>query len=277
VVHLSQKRLKCHHCGHEQKIPLQCPSCGNADLSPVGQATQRLEQTLAKIFPMAKIARVDRDSVRNKDTLTTLLTKVQNKEIDILVGTQMLAKGHDFPSLTLVGVIDTDTALFSPDFRAAERLFSQLMQVAGRAGRADLAGEVLIQTTFPQHTLFQALRSQDYAAYANELLEERILMQLPPSRYFALLKAEASDFNLVNLFLNIAANAARNLSNELTIYDPVRPQMERLKGMERGHLLMQAESRQALQRLLNHWMPFLRAEKSNDKIRWALDIDPLEF
>jgi primosomal protein N' (replication factor Y) (superfamily II helicase) len=277
VVHLSQKRLKCHHCGHEQKIPLQCPSCGNPDLSPIGLATQRLQQTLATLFPNAKIARVDRDSVRNKDALTDILTQVQNKEIDILVGTQMLAKGHDFAHLTLVGVIDTDTALFSPDFRASERLFSQLMQVSGRAGRAKIAGEVLIQTAFPQNALFDALRSQDYATYADELLNERATMQFPPTSYFALLKAESSDIKQVNQFLNIAANLARALSNEVRIYDPVRPQMERLKSMERAHLLLQANSRAALQRLLKVWMPQLRAEKLASKIRWALDIDPLEF
>jgi len=277
VVHLSQKRLKCHHCGHEQKIPLQCPSCGNPDLSPIGQATQRLEQTLTMLFPGARIARVDRDSVRNKDVLTNLLTQVQNKEIDILVGTQMLAKGHDFPHLTLVGVIDTDTALFSPDFRASERLFSQLMQVSGRAGRAEIAGEVLIQTAFPQHALFDALKNQNYATYADDLLDERAVMHFPPTSYFALLKAEASDFKQVSQFLNIATNLARTISKEVTIYDPVRPQMERLKNMERGQLLLQATSRQILQRLLKIWMPRLREEKSASKIRWALDIDPIEF
>ncbi len=277
VVHLSQKRLKCHHCGYEQKIPVQCPSCGNADLSPLGHATQRLEQTLNAAIPEAKIARVDRDSMRNKDALTTLLTQVQNKEIDILVGTQMLAKGHDFPHLTLVGVIDTDTALFSPDFRASERLFSQLMQVSGRAGRAEIAGEVLIQTAFPQHALFDALKAQDYASYADVLLNERVSMQFPPTSYFALLKVEASDFAQVAQFLNMASNLARAISNEVTIYDAVRPQMERLKGMERGQLLLQANNRVALQRLLKIWIPQLRAEKLSTKIRWALDIDPLEF
>ena len=188
---------------------------------------------------------------------------------------------HDFPHLTLVGVIDTDTALFSPDFRAAERLFAQLMQVSGRAGRAEIAGEVLIQTTFPQHALFDALKAQDYATYADELLNERTTMQFPPTSYFALLKAEASDFSQVAQFLNLAASLARatlkTTSNEVTIYDAVRPQMERLKGMERAHLLLQANSRAALQRLLKTWMPQLRAEKLASKIRWALDIDPLEF
>jgi len=277
VVHLSQKRLKCHHCGHEQKIPIQCPSCGNPDLSPIGQATQRLEKTLSEKFPEAKIARVDRDSMRSKDALTHLLTSVQNKKIDILVGTQMLAKGHDFPHLTLVGVIDTDTALFSPDFRAGERLFSQLMQVSGRAGRAEIAGEVLIQTAFPQNPLFDALKRQDYVVYANALLEERAMMHFPPTSYFALLKAEARDLNQVLKFLNIASTLARAIPNEVIIYDAIRPQMERLNALERAHLLMQANSRGALQRLLKIWIPQLRQEKLSGKIRWALDIDPLEF
>ncbi len=277
VVHLGQRRLKCHHCGHEQKIPIQCPDCGNPDLSPVGQATQRLEQTLASLFPEANVARVDRDSVRNKNALTALLSKVHNKEIDILVGTQMLAKGHDFPQLTLVGVIDTDTALFSPDFRASERLFSQLMQVSGRAGRAEITGEVLIQTTFPQHDLFAALRAQDYETYADALLDERQIMQFPPTSYFVLLKAEANDYQYVMQFLNQAAKMARALSSEVMVYDPLRPQMERLKNMERGQLLLQAETRKALQQLLRVWVPQLREQKLANKLRWVLDIDPLEF
>lgn len=277
VVHLSQKRLKCHHCGHEQKIPLQCPSCGNADMRPVGQATQRLEQTLQTLLPNARIARVDRDSMRNKNALTDLLTQVHNQEIDILVGTQMLAKGHDFPNLTLVGVIDTDSALYSPDFRASERLFAQLMQVAGRAGRADKAGQVLIQTAFPQHMLFHALREQNYASYADELLQERLVMQFPPTRFFALLRAEANDFSLVQQFLNQAVNLARGLKSEVMIYDPLRPQMERLKSMERAQVLLQANTRAALQRLLKVWMPQIRALSIAAKVRWSLDIDPLEF
>lgn len=277
VVHLSQRRLKCHHCGHEQRIPIQCPSCGNADIKPVGQATQRLAQTLADLFPAAKIARVDRDSMRNKDALTTMLSKVHAGEIDILVGTQMLAKGHDFPNLTLVGVIDTDTALYSPDFRASERLFSQLMQVSGRAGRGAMAGEVLIQTSFPDHDLFHALRAQDYATFANSLLQERGAMQFPPLSYFALIRAEATTFSYVEAFLTEVAERARQLSQEVTIYDVVRPQMERLKGLERGQLLINAKTRQSLQRLLKGLIPQLRADSTFNKIRWILDIDPLEF
>ena len=277
VVHLSQKRLKCHHCGLEQKIPLQCPSCGNADMRPLGHATQRLEQTLQALLPSARIARVDRDSMNNKNALTDLLTQVHNQEIDILVGTQMLAKGHDFPNLTLVGVIDLDGALYSPDFRAGERLFAQLMQVAGRAGRADKAGQVLIQTAFPQHALFNALRAQDYASFADELLQERRVMQFPPTCFFALLRAEANHFSLVGQFLNQALKIANDIKTDVMIYDPIRSQMERLKSMERAQVLLQANTRVALQRLLKEWMPKMRALPIATKVRWSLDIDPLEF
>ena len=244
-----------------------------------------MEQTLQILLPTARIARVDRDSMRNKNALTDLLAKVYDNQIDILVGTQMLAKGHDFPNLTLVGVIDTDSALYSPDFRASERLFAQLMQVAGRAGRDVKAGEVLIQTAFPQHALFQALRAQDYVAFANDCLQERAVMHFPPTSFFALLRAEASNISLVNQFLNQAVSLARQFNSQLNnqtkpdvmIYDPLRPQMERLKGMERAQVLLQANSRAALQRLLNLWMPQIRALPNVSKIRWSLDIDPLEF
>ncbi len=277
VVHLGQRKLRCHHCGHEQKIPLQCPSCGNADLHPTGHGTQRLEQTLAQLLPTARIARVDRDSISRKNALVEILDKVHNQEVDILVGTQMLAKGHDFPNLTLVGVIDTDSALHSPDFRASERLFAQLMQVAGRAGRADKAGQVIIQTQFPEHVLFNALRSQDYVSYANAMLQEREQVQFPPYVFMALLRAEANDFTLVQQFLNHAFKVARDLSAEVTVYDPIRPQMERLKGMERGHVLMQTSNRGALQKLLRNLVSQLRGQAIAAKVRWAIDVDPLEF
>jgi primosomal protein N' (replication factor Y) len=277
VVHLGQRKLRCHHCGHEQKIPLQCPGCGNADLHPTGHGTQRLEQTLAQLLPTARIARVDRDSISRKNALVEILDKVHNQEIDILVGTQMLAKGHDFPNLTLVGVIDTDSALHSPDFRASERLFAQLMQVAGRAGRADKAGQVIIQTQFPEHVLFNALRSQDYVSYANAMLQEREQVQFPPYVFMALLRAESNDFALVQQFLTHAFKLARDLSTEVTVYDPIRPQMERLKGMERGYVLIQTSKRGALQKLLRILVSQLRGQAIAAKVRWAIDVDPLEF
>jgi primosomal protein N' (replication factor Y) len=277
VVHLGQRKLRCHHCGHEQRIPHQCPSCGDPDLHPTGHGTQRLEQTLAQLLPEARIARVDRDSISRKHALVEILDRVHNQEIDILVGTQMLAKGHDFPNLTLVGVIDTDSALHSPDFRASERLFAQLMQVAGRAGRADKAGQVIIQTQFPDHALFNALRVQDYESYANVLMEERKQMQFPPYVFTALLRAEANDYSLVQQFLQLAFAQARSLSDQVLVYDPVRPQMERLKGMERGYVLMQAKQRPALHQLLKQLVSQMRAHKLAAKVRWAVDVNPLEF
>lgn len=277
VVHLGQKKLRCHHCGHEQKIPNQCPSCGNADLHPTGHGTQRLEQTLGQLLPTARIVRVDRDSVSRKHALVEILERMHHQEIDILVGTQMLAKGHDFPNLTLVGVIDTDSALHSPDFRASERLFAQLMQVAGRAGRADKAGQVIIQTAFPEHELFNALRRHDYESYANALLQEREQVQFPPYVFTALLRAEAHEYALVQQFLQFAFQHARSLSDAVMVYDPVRPQMERLKGMERGYILLHARQRPALHRLLTQLVSQLRAHKLAAKVRWAVDVNPLEF
>lgn len=277
VVHLGQKRLRCHHCGHDQAIPKQCPSCGDADLKPTGYGTQRLEQTLAQLMPEARIARVDRDSTSRKNALVDILDRVNRQEVDILVGTQMLAKGHDFPNLTLVGVIDTDSALHSPDFRASERLFAQLMQVAGRAGRAQKAGQVIIQTQFPDHALFNALRQQDYASFANNQLKERQEVQFPPFVFTALIRAEANEYHHVQAFLSYAFGLAHNAHQHVMVYDAVRPQMERLKGMERGFLLLHATQRSPLQRVLKAVVADLRGNAIANKVRWAVDVDPLEF
>lgn len=277
VVHLRQGKLRCHHCGHEEKITRACPSCGNQDLYPTGHGTQRLEETLQALLPEARIQRVDRDSTRRKDALGHMLAAVHEGEIDILVGTQMLAKGHDFPNLTLVGVLDTDSALFSPDFRASERLFAQLMQVAGRAGRADKAGEVLIQTAHPMHPLFSALRVQDYGVYAQNLLEEREMALFPPFAYLAVLRAEANDYRAVQAFLSACAQQARMLKTQVMVYDVVRPQMERLKGLERGQVLLQASQRATMQKLLKDWVEMIRHHPLAKKVRWSLDVDPLEL
>jgi primosomal protein N' (replication factor Y) len=277
VVHLNQKRLRCHHCGHDEKMPQQCPSCGNTDLYPTGLGTQRIEETLKDFFPEARILRVDRDSTRTKEALNDLFLKMKNREIDILIGTQMLSKGHDFPHLSLVGVLDTDQALYSPDFRASERLFSQLMQVSGRAGRANIKGEVYIQTAFPNHPLFEALKTHDYEHFANELLKERELAELSPFTFLVLLKAEAHQLTHVMQFLNEAMTKAKSLSHLVTVYNPVRPIMERLKGMERAQLVLQASSRVALQKMLDDWVPYLRENKLGQKVKWVVDIDPLEF
>jgi primosomal protein N' (replication factor Y) len=277
VVHLNQKRLRCHYCGHDEKMPQQCPSCGNTDLYPTGLGTQRIEETLKVFFPEARILRVDSDSTKTKEALNNLFLKMKNREIDILIGTQMLSKGHDFPHLSLVGVLDTDQALYSPDFRASERLFSQLMQVSGRAGRANIKGEVYIQTAFPNHPIFEALKTYDYEYFANELLKERELAELSPFSFLALLKAEAHQLMHVMQFLNDAMKKAQDLSHHVIIYNPVRPMMERLKGMERARLVLQASSRIALQRLLCEWVPYLRKNKLGHKVKWVVDVDPLEF
>lgn len=277
VVHLRQGKLRCHHCGHEEKIVRACPSCGNLDLYPTGHGTQRLEETLQALLPEAKIQRVDRDSTRRKHALGEMLAEVHAGHVDILVGTQMLAKGHDFPNLTLVGVLDTDSALFSPDFRAAERLFAQLMQVAGRAGRADKAGEVIIQTAHTNHPLFAALAQQDFAHFAQTLLQERELSLFPPYAFIAILRAEANDYRQVDIFLSACAQYARDLKLEVMVYDVVRPQMERLKGLERGQVLLQANQRVHLQQLLRVWVDWIRQHPMAKKVRWSLDVDPLEL
>ena len=274
VVHLKEKKLRCHHCGHEERIPHQCPSCGNLDLAPVGQGTQRLEAALQKLFPEARILRVDRDSTRRKNALSEMLEQVHAQEIDILVGTQMLAKGHDFPKLTLVGVLNADGGLYSADFRASEHLFAQLLQVAGRAGRAADSGEVLVQTAFPEHPLFTALQHGDYAQFAQAALAEREQAGLPPYSFQAMLRAEAATLDSAIRFLRSAAAIAPEAKN-IQVYDPVPALMARLAGNERAQLLIEARSRGALQKFLGVWMEALRTQKTRN-VRWALDVDPIE-
>lgn len=276
VVHLRERRLRCHHCGHEERIAPACPQCGNADVLPMGHGTQRLEATLAETFPAARILRIDRDSTRRKHALADMLRQAHEEQVDILVGTQILAKGHDFKRLTLVGVVGTDGALYSPDFRASERLFAQLMQVSGRAGRAGCNGQVLIQTEFPDHPLFQALRRHDYRAFAEMLLAEREQAGFPPFCHQALLRAEAPKLERALGFLEQAARLAAGLEIPVAVFDPVAAQMARVAGKERAQLLVQADSRSALQAFLARWHALLLETKTRD-VRWALDVDPLEF
>ncbi len=274
VVHLREKRLRCHHCGHESRIPPTCPDCGNADMAPLGQGTQRLEETLSNLFPSARILRVDRDSTRHKHALPEMLERIHAAEVDIVIGTQLLAKGHDFKKLTLVGVVNADGALYSADFRASERLFAQLMQVSGRAGRDTLPGVVLIQTQFPTHPLFQALIKHDYPGFAATLLTERKQAEFPPYCHQALLRAEAPQIETALAFLRKAQTVAPR-DFEVSLFDPVPAQMARLAGMERAHLLVQAASRGALQAFLGTWNKALFG--LGGSVRWALDVDPLEF
>ena len=276
VLHLKDRRLRCHHCGHQERVPHACPSCGNADLQPVGIGTQRVEEALQAHFSEARILRVDRDSTRNKGSWTRMHKQIQGDEVDILVGTQILAKGHDFPNLTLVGVLNPDGALYSADFRASEKLFAQLAQVAGRAGRADKPGEVLIQTAFPDHPLFRALRAHDYDAWAQILLAERKQAGFPPFVFQVLLRAEGKNENDVYAFLKRAREAAMTLACPVEVYGVVAAAMPKRANHIRAQLLVQSNTRKSLQQFLRTWRPRLEKLPAN-KIRWSLDIDPLEF
>ena len=276
VLHLNDKRLRCHHCGYQLHVPHACPSCGNADLRPVGSGTQRVESVLQERFPDARILRVDRDSTRNKRAWQTMREQIHANEVDILVGTQMLAKGHDFPALTLVGVLNPDSALYSSDFRAAEKLFAQLAQVAGRAGRADKPGEVLIQTAFPDHPLFLALQAHDFEGWAAAQLAERQMAGFPPFVYQAMLRAEGKNETGVYAFLNQARTAAIELRQPVEVFGVVPAALPRRANHIRAQLLIQSAKRKDLQQFLRNWQALLDALPAQ-KLRWSLDIDPLEF
>jgi primosomal protein N' (replication factor Y) len=275
VLHLRDRELRCHHCGHRERIPKQCPSCAGTDLAPIGHGTQRVEDTLQAAFPDARIARIDRDSTARKGSLGGMLQKVRDGEIDILVGTQMLAKGHDYPNLTLVGVLDSDSALFSADFRAAERLFSQLVQVSGRAGRAQHAGEVLIQTDFPTHPIYAAVATQDYERFAEATLDDRRICDFPPFAHLALLRAESKKSGEATSFLEAAVRCARRISTQVEVFDPVPAPLERKAGFERAQLLVRGRSRATLQPFLQQWKAAL-AQEADRRVRWSIDVDPQE-
>jgi primosomal protein N' (replication factor Y) len=276
VVHLAARTLRCHHCGHAEPVPRACPTCGNVDLVPFGRGTQRLEAGIAARFPAARVLRIDSDSTRNRGAWEAMAARIRAGDADILVGTQILAKGHDFPNLTLVGVLNADAALVAPDYRAPERLFAQLLQVAGRAGRAEAPGEVLIQTRFPEHPLYQALVRHDYRGFAERLLKEREQAGFPPYVFEACLRAEARRMADAVAFLERARDAAPEPPAGLTLYDPVSMTLARHNGWERAHVLLQAGSRRALQSFLREWRAALYALKPG-AVRWHLDVDPLDF
>ena len=276
VLHLPERRLRCHHCGHVSPPPAACPGCGNQDLAPVGHGTQRVEEALARLLPQTRILRIDRDTTRQRRAWSTMRQRIQERDVDVLVGTQILAKGHDFPYLNLVGVLNADSQLYSSDFRAAERLFALLTQVAGRAGRGGIQGEVLIQTEFPHHPLYAALRSQDYRAFADDALAERRQVGFPPFVHQALLRAEAPRLATALEFLAEAARRGRALDEHVTAYDPVPAALPRRAGRERAQLLVQAASRQRLRDFLGAWRNAL-AHTVTTRARWSIDVDPLEF
>ena len=280
VVHRETLDLRCHHCGHVERLARSCPECGNVDLLPLGHGTQRLERALADRFPDARIARIDRDSTRRKGAFAAVRDRVHEGDVDILIGTQMLAKGHDFPRLTLVGIVGADNALYSGDFRATERLAALLFQVSGRAGRADLPGEVIVQTDFPAHPLARALAAHDYESFAEALLAERRAASLPPFAYLALLVAEAPRRDAVDVFLAAASEAGRAMARAtaaaVEVFPPVPASLPRRAGLERGQVLVQAIERGAMQRFLPHWREAVAALPGR-RVRWALDVDPLGF
>jgi primosomal protein N' (replication factor Y) len=283
VVHSLDRTLRCHHCGDTSPIPRQCPDCGNADLRPLGRGTQRIEEALHKHFPEARILRVDRDVATTRKQWEALEAQIRSQDVDILVGTQMLAKGHDFPALTRVCVVGADAGLFAADWRAPERLFAQLMQVAGRAGRADKPGRVIVQTEHPEHPLYQCLLRHDTPAFLDLELTARQQAGFPPYAAQAIVRAEAKQIDNVLEFLQrIRILVPQEQHPDVFIYDPVPMRMVRLAGRERAQLLLESPSRIALQNFLNQWLPMISAGRGMTRghapggVRWGVEVDPLE-
>jgi primosomal protein N' (replication factor Y) len=279
VFHKLDRTLRCHHCGFSERVPRACPDCGNLDIAPIGRGTEKLQEQLHALLPSARIGRIDADSTRPAGSLQQQLQAVHDGDVDVMVGTQMLAKGHDFRRVTLVAAINPDGALFSSDFRAPERLFALLLQAAGRAGRdaaqAD-ASEMWIQTWHPGHALYTTLKAHDYEAFAASQLKDRLGAGLPPFSSLALLRADARTAEIAAGFLHEAAELARAYA-QVTVYPVVPPQLSKLADVERMQMLVESPSRVALQRMLTDWLPGLQALRSRHKglLRWAVDIDPL--
>ncbi|HVF65029.1 MAG TPA: primosomal protein N' [Casimicrobiaceae bacterium] len=280
TVHRVPPSMICHHCGHRERIPAACPQCGNVDLHLKGEGTQRLEARLRDRFPDARIARVDRDTTRRRGAFDEVRDQIAQNELDILIGTQMLAKGHDFPRLTLVGVLGADNALYSAEFRATERLFALLLQVAGRAGRASLPGEVIVQTDFPLHPLYASLVTHDYDAFAATLMAEREASALPPFSFLALLAAEAHQREDVDAFMTSMHQRAIALSGSLEldveVFAPVAALLARRAGYERSQMLFRSTRRGDLVRALSALREALEASAER-RVRWAIDVDPTEL
>ncbi|MDF2446317.1 MAG: primosomal protein [Moraxellaceae bacterium] len=274
TLHRAPTRLHCHHCGSESAPPVHCPSCGSSDLRPVGLGTERVEDFLRQRFPKAPLFRVDRDSTRRKDALTKLYHDIHSAGPALLVGTQMLAKGHHFPKVTLVALLDIDGGLFGADFRAPEHTAQLVLQVAGRAGRADKPGLVLLQTHQPAHPLLHELIVAGYDAFADRMLEERRLMSLPPFGYLALIRAESTDAEKPMAFLQDVASA---MEDGLEAWGPVPAPMEKRAGRFRAHLLLQASRRPALQAALAKLVPRIEALPDARRVRWSLDVDPQDI
>ena len=276
VLHQRARQLRCHHCDHREPIPFKCPDCGNQDLTAVGHGTQRVEETLRAFLPKAAVVRVDRDSTAHKNDWADLYRRIADNEIDILVGTQMLAKGHDFARLNLVIVLNADGSLYSADFRAPERLFAELMQVSGRAGRADKPGKVLIQTQLPEHPVFAAVKAQDYAVFAENELNERQMFAMPPFGFQTAVRADAPRVADAMEFLNAAKETlAPLLPASVSQFGAAPMLMVRLAERERAQIFLESTSRQDLHRAVSLWVQVLQQNRDG-KIRWSVDVDAQE-
>ncbi len=276
--HKHKNRLTCHHCEHHERLPKACPDCSSHQLIEVGHGTERLGETLAELLPEAKILRIDRDSTRRKGSMQEMLDDIHAGDADILIGTQMLAKGHHFPKVTLVGIVDADRGLFSVDYRASERMAQILMQVSGRAGRDETPGSVIVQTHYPEHPLLDKLAQHDYQQFAQLLLEERQQTQLPPFSFQALLRAESNNQQFAQKFLNLARTKLQTLADgKLEIYGPVSAPMEKRAGRYRFQLLVQAEKRQVIKKFLTPWIENLEHLPEARKVRWSVDVDPQDM
>ncbi|RDH40302.1 MAG: primosomal protein N' [Candidatus Aquirickettsiella gammari] len=275
--HKKPAHLQCHYCGYRRPLDTHCPNCQGQQLFALGQGTQRLEQTLQKYFPSVGIVRIDRDNTQHKGSLDSLLKNIHEGESQILIGTQMLAKGHHFPNVTLVGILEADSGLFSADFRALERTGQLLTQVAGRAGRADKPGEVLIQTYHPEHPLLLHLIQQGYLSFSDILLQERRASLLPPFSYLVLIHAEALSASYPNDFLNEVKHQAKPYSEEVRLLGPVPSLLPRRAGYYRCQLLLQASQRKPLHRLLEQIIKPISLLASSRRVRWSLDVDPIEL
>jgi primosomal protein N' (replication factor Y) (superfamily II helicase) len=278
TVHQQQKQLRCHHCGHEKQAPQTCPDCQNETLHVPGAGTERIEQALRQRFPDIVISRIDRDTTRRKGALDSKLEQARSGEARILIGTQMLAKGHDFPNVTLVGLVDVDQGLFSSDFRGTEHMAQLIVQVAGRAGRAQKPGEVYIQTHHPEHPLLQTLLNEGYEGFAKAALEERRQAHFPPYAFMMVLRAEATDSSASMQFLQQALDIIGDCSiHDTDAFGPLPAPMARRAGRYRAQLILQSAHRHKLHNLLRQWIPQLGKLKSANRVRWSIDVDPQDM
>jgi len=277
TIHQHRQRLVCHHCGADRKLPAQCPQCSCLDLRPIGFGTERMEQALNKLFPDIETIRIDRDTTSKKNAMHDLLKKVNNHNAQILLGTQMLAKGHDFPNVTFVGIIDADQGLFGADMRSAERMAQLITQVAGRSGRGNKPGKVVIQTLHPKHPLLQVLIKEGYASFSRSALQERRAAMLPPYTFAAMIRTESVQRGFNFQFLNDLKNILNAHNNTVELLGPAPAPMEKKAGKFRTQLLLLSQSRPALHQLLGKALPHIEKIKSAKKVRWSLDIDPMEM